>query len=466
MKRKIFGSMLLLVLITALLSSALLSLVMYRQLSIDMRREMNNQLAYVEAGYSTGGMEYIKHIEGAEKNSRITLIDKGGEVLFDNRAPTSEMDNHSGRPEVIEALENGRGEAVRMSDTIGSQTYYLSTQLPDGTVLRISSTTDTIFVPLIDSAPFMILIIALILSLSLLIAGYQTKKIVSPINKLDLERPTDNVIYDELSPLLIRIHNQNMYIEKQMKELKQKKVQFEDITGNMSEGLVVLNDKGHVLSVNQSALRFLDAVKSDTIDKHYTNLNRSLILQEVIESALNGSSTEDIYESDKKYYQLSATPAYEVGRSKGVILLIRDVTEKHKAEKMRREFTANVSHELKTPLTTISGYAELLKNDMVKRDEILSFSSKIYDESTGLINLVEDIIRLSQLDERDESLAKEIINLKEVVKTVQSRLQTLAESKEIRIDIEGMDSYVFEVSHLCCVSLYLISVTYSGSFSL
>ncbi|MDD2215607.1 MAG: ATP-binding protein [Eubacteriales bacterium] len=448
MKRKIFCSMCLLALVTVLLSAMLLSIVFYQQLSKDMVREMNNGAAYLMAGIATEGRDYLLNIEGEDKDSRITLINGDGKVLFDSRVSVSEMENHSDRPEFAEAIRKGRGEAVRMSDTLGRQTYYLAVRLDDGTVLRLSSTTDSVLSALLSSIPLILAITAAVLFLALLLARFQTKRIVFPINTLDLENPMGNEIYDELSPLLSRIYQQRNHIEKQMIELQQKQKQFTAITGGMEEGLVVLDESGHILSVNQSALRLLGVENTGQIGKHILNLNRSLQINKVIEAALDGVFAEEAFALEHYMYQLRANPVFEDGKIIGAVLLILDMTETIKAEKIRQEFSANVSHELKTPLTTISGFAELLKNGMVNQEDILSFSEKIYEEARRLVILVEDIIQLSQLDEKKVSHSKEYVDLLNMAKDVKERIYPVAQQKDVSISVEGKSKIIFAVPQL------------------
>ncbi|MDD4592135.1 MAG: ATP-binding protein [Parabacteroides sp.] len=358
------------------------------------------------------------------------------------------MENHSDRPEFAEAIRIGRGEAVRMSDTVGCQTYYLAVRLDDGTVLRLSSTTDSILSALISSIPLILAITAAVLFFALLLARFQTKRIVFPINTLDLENPMENQIYDELSPLLSRIYQQRNHIEKQVIELQQKQEQFVAITGGMEEGLVVLDERGHILSVNQSALRLLGLEKTDQIGKHILNLNRSLQIQKVVEKALRGDLAEEVFESEHYIYQLRGNPVFEDGKIIGAVLLILDMTETIKAEKIRQEFSANVSHELKTPLTTISGFAELLKNGIVNQEDISSFSEKIYEEARHLVILVEDIIQLSQLDEKKVSHSKEYVDLLNMSKAVKKRIYPVAQLKGVSISVEGKSKIIFAVPQL------------------
>jgi two-component system phosphate regulon sensor histidine kinase PhoR len=447
MKRKIFTSMLLLALVTALLSVTLLAMAVHQQRSEDMHREMNNQTAYIAAGIAAGGTGYLSEIQGADKDSRITLIAPDGTVTFDNRVPLAQLDNHGDRPEVIDALQNGVGETVRMSNTLGSQTYYHAIRLSDGIILRISSKTDSMLTTIADSYPILLLNILLVLGLAFFIAGGQTKRIVQPINSLDLEHPIENEIYDELSPLLIRIHRQNAYIEDQMKELQKEQEHFLKITENMEEGLVITDERGYLISVNQSALRFLDAGQ-EVVGRHFSSLNRSQPLERAVNSALNGSFAEEGFLLNGRHYQFRATPVSEEEKVSGAIILILDVTEKQKAENIRREFTANVSHELKTPLTAISGFAELIKDNMVRQEDIPSFAAKIHDEATRMVALVEDIIRLSQLDEKEVSFATGAIDLLETSKKVAARLSSMAENQGVALAVSGQNASIQGVPQL------------------
>ncbi len=456
MKKRIFISMSLLAILTVVLSVTALSLIMYQQLTEDMERELSNQALYLQVGVSENGVDYLSQIKGADRESRITLIDSAGEVLFDNRAEAETMKNHGDRPEVQEAVASGKGHDVRLSETVGSYTYYYALRLENGNILRVASTTDSIPVALASSAPAMLSIIFVILCIAVVFARYQTRRIVRPINEIDLENPIDNEVYDELAPLLIRIHHQNDSIENQIKELKQKKREFDEITGKMAEGLVVMDDIGNILSVNKSALRFLGryeeqqepALQIGREGTHLSVLNRNLSLQRMVGTALTGGAMEELFAEGERQYQIRATPIIEEGKAEGVILLILDVTEQQKAEQIRREFTANVSHELKTPLTAISGYAELMKDGMVQQEDIPSFAGKIYDESAGLITLVEDIIRLSQLDEGNVPFAMTEVDLSALAHRVNEKLAPLAALKNVKVEVDGGGGTVMGVETL------------------
>lgn len=456
MSKRIFISMSLLALLTVLLSVTALSVVMFQQLSEDMERELKNQALYLRVGVWERGADYLAQIEGEDRESRITLIDPKGKVLFDNRAQAEAMENHGDRPEVKDALATGDGHHVRLSETVGSHTYYYALRLEDGNILRVASTTDSTLTALANSAPVMVVIIFLILCIAVVYARYQTKRIVKPINDIDLENPIDNEVYDELAPLLIRIHHQKDSIDRQILELKHKKRQFDEITENMAEGLVVMDDMGNILSINKSALHFLGrspqqrefAQQIGNEGIHLSVLNRSLSLQRMVNTALTEGPVEELFKAGERQYQIRATPIIEEGKARGAILLILDVTEQQKSEQIRKEFTANVSHELKTPLTAISGYAELMKDEKVQQHDLSAFAGKIYEESARLVALVEDIIRLSQLDERNVPSKVEEVDLLDLATKVKDKLEPLAALKKIRVEVEGEKAKVLGVPKL------------------
>lgn len=445
MSKRIFISMSLLALLTILLSVVALTFIMFQQLSEDMERELKNQALYLRVGVSESGADYLAQIKGEDRESRITLIDPQGNVLFDNRAPAETMENHGDRPEVKDALAAGEGYDVRLSQTVGRHTYYYALRLDDGNILRVASTTDSAIAALANSAPVIAAIVLLILGVALVYAKHRTKRIVRPINDIDLENPIENDVYDELAPLLTRIHQQKNSIDRQIQELKRRRQQFDEITENMAEGLVVMDDAGNILSINKSALRFLGrdseqreiARQIEDENIHLSVLNRNLSLQKMVNTALTEGPVKEIFQVEEKRYQVWATPIIEEGRTRGAILLILDVTEQIRSEQIRKEFTANVSHELKTPLTAISGYAELMRDGKVEQQDVSRFVGKIYDESAGLVALVEDIIRLSQLDEKNVPSEMEKVDLLDLAMKVKEKLDPLAKLKKVRMEVVG-----------------------------
>ncbi|NLY70435.1 MAG: PAS domain-containing protein [Clostridiales bacterium] len=448
MRSRIFVSMLILVLLTIMLSTLFLFAVYYQQLSKDVEREMNNGVAYVSAGIKAVGYDYLSEIDGLDRNSRITLVDLDGTVLFDNFADVSNMDNHRDREEIAEAMSEGRGQSVRFSKTLDSHYYYLAVRLDDGKVLRISARADSIFTVFMDNI-VLIIAIALVAFLILLILARQlTKRIVEPINKIDLENPDESEIYDELSPLITRIRKQRSHIEQQMVELKKKQDEFIAITEGMDEGLIVLDKMGYILSINNRALELVGSSRSDQTGIHFLELIREFQVQKTIESALDGKFLEKSFKIENKIVELRANPVFEGKEVKGAIVLLVDVTEKYRAETIRKEFSANVSHELKTPLTSIYGYAELLKNGLVKEEDVQSFYQRIIDEASRLITLIDDIIKLSQLDERTTDLVKEKLNLYDRAKNIIGTLELMSQEKMITVTLEGGDAWIYGVPRL------------------
>lgn len=460
MKRKIFGSMLALALATVALSVALLSVVLYGQLAEDMRRELHNQAAYVTAGYDAGDLEYLASIRGTDPGSRITLVDRDGTVLFDNRVDIAAMDNHRDRPEIADAFADGKGESVRVSDSVGKQSFYVAVRLTDGRVLRVSGTSDTMLAAFLGSRGMIVLALLLVAVLSVLAARLLTRRIVAPINAIDPERPVDHPSYEELAPLLVKIRHLHASLDEQVRDSAERTRHFNEITEHMEEGLVILDEHGRVVSANRSALRFLGA-ENDRRDErggsrggeqregaHYSTLNRSMALRDAVEAALSGEPREESVQAGGRSFQLRSTPVRTLGKNSGAILLLLDITEKQKAEIQRREFTANVSHELKTPLTAILGYAELLRDGIAKGGDALDFAGRIHDEAKGLIALVEDVIRLSQLDEKSLPLPTAALDLYAAATAVAERLAPMARSAGVELGIEGTTALIRGVPHL------------------
>ena len=437
MKKRIYRSMLLLVVITLLSAALLITGVIYREFYRRMQQEIRNEALLLAAAYNQSGPPDFSGPADQEYSSRITWVAKDGTVLFDNRADAAGMENHRNRPEIAGALQNGAGEAVHLSKTLGAQTFYRAVRLKDGTVLRVSATINSVFKSVFDLIPYIVLILVPVLLLTTVIANLLTKKIIVPLNNLDLENPLYNDVYDELSPLLSRMARQNEKIEEQFKKLQEKQEEFNAITENIAEGIIVLNGKGRVLSINKSAAAVFGVSATGNINKHISMLNRSITLQKAVEAAAGGRSHEDTFTKGENTFHLLASPVKGGHSVQGVILFILDITEKQNAEKMRREFSANVSHELKTPLTSILGYAELMKGGMVKPEDIAVFSGRIYNEARHLLNLVEDTIQLSRLDEKDVRLPVEEVDLLALAQEVAGRLGPPAREKQIRISVGG-----------------------------
>ncbi len=454
MKKRIYKSMVAISIITIVFSFILIAGVMYHSQYINMQQDVKDNARYISAGFNLSGETYLGELEDNIGTNRITWISKDGTVLYDSEADVKTMENHLNRPEIKEALKNGQGEAVHLSSTLGTQTFYYALLLDDGTVLRVSASTNSVFKSLYNSLPLMLIVSVSILILSLFIAGWLTKKIVTPINNLNLENPLSNEIYDELTPLLSRMSKQNIQIKHQFKELNEKREEFSAITNNMKEGLVVINNKAQIISINKSAIRIFNIEGIDTINKHILNLNRSAALQDAVKAATGGNSHEGILKNKDKVYHILSNPVYENNVVRGAILLIHDMTEQYMAEKIRREFSANVSHELKTPLTSISGYAELIKNGMVKEKDIQLFAQRIYDEADHLITLIDDIINLSRLDEKDIRHEKENIDLMDLSNEIINRLKPKANKKGVNLFIKGDHARISGSRHILEEMIY------------
>lgn len=424
---------------------------LYGYFSETQYSQIKTQTELAAQGISHEGLAYFDGLE--IKDYRMTLIAEDGQVIYDTQAKSDEMENHLQREEIQEALKDGYGESERVSSTLMEKSLYSAMLLDDGSILRLSVSHSSILALFLGILQPICVIIAVLLVFSLVLASSLSKRIVKPLNELDLDHPLGNEVYDELSPLLVRIHIQQNELKKQSAELKVRQDEFAAITDSMSEGLLLLNTKCNILSINRAAAKLLDA-GSDCIGKNILTINRNLNINEILSTAIGGERSEKIAELHDGHYQISAEPVISNNLVTGIALLIFDVTDKENAEQMRREFTANVSHELRTPLHSISGYAELLKNNMVKRDDITAVSAKIYDEAQRMIQLVEDIISLSHLDEGAVDMTKEKVNLLDITKAVLKSLEASAKASDITVMLHGEPVTVYGVPQLLSGIVY------------
>ena len=436
MRKKIFKNMCLLALVTILLSSLLVTIVYYANSDARMKSEVREETRFVRGAVELSGQDYLATVENTA--NRITLIDTDGTVLYDNQADPATMENHSDREEFQEASTAGAGEATRISDTIAEQTFYYAVKLQNGQVLRVAATTDSVFAAVLAVLPWILGVEVLVAVCTVLFSNFLTKKIVAPINRLDLDHPADNEIYDELSPLLGKISRQNEVITQQMKSLREKQEEFTSITENMSEGFLVLDNNTDILSYNTSALRLLGA-EAVPAESHVSALalNRSAGFRSAVDGALAGKRSEQLVRQGGRCCQVMANPVLRDGEVEGAVVVILDITEREERENLRREFTANVSHELKTPLTSISGFAEIIKNGIVKPEDIPRFAGNIYEESQRLVTLVDDILNLSRLDEADVQLEREDFDLSSLARDVAGRLKASAKKNGVVITVIG-----------------------------
>ena len=396
--------------------------------------------------------------EYADAKERITLITSSGKVLFDNKAIADKMENHLSRKEVKDALDSGEGYAVRRSETLGSKSCYYALKLKNGNILRISDDSLTVWTVLINLLPAICAIAIMTLVLSSVLAAVISKKILKPLNSIDLENPDAQNVYDELIPFINKINMQNRKIDRQIARLTRSRREFDIITENMSEGLVLTDIKGNILTHNKGIEKFF-GVGEDINGKNILTLNRSEVFRENFSDITEKRRGEDILSLNGRYYDMTANPVYdEDGTPCGAVILAVDITEKEKREKLRREFTANVSHELKTPLTSISGISDMLMNGIVAPEDIKGFAGDINKESARLITLVNDIIKLSELDEGAYSTeTDEKVDLLKTAAEVKERLEAIAAKKNVKIAVTGEDaeitggeSLVFEMLYNLC----------------
>ena len=408
--------------------------ILYRNFDGQMRKELSKEAAYLAYGVEQQGLNYLKNIK--DKSARITYIDQDGTVLFDNEADVSEMKNHSDRTEFQKAEKYGAGESSRYSDTLSEKTIYYALRLKDGTVLRVSGTQDSVLA-LVENLIFPLCgLLCLMLILSGIMASAISKRIVKPINELDLESPEENRIYEELSPLLSKIHRQKREIQNQLELAKQQQEEFALITENMQEGLIVIDKYTMILSTNSSAWNLFHMDRVCQGESVYC-LDREEEFRHAIEQVLSGEHTELVLKLNGSDIQLIANPVIRDKKTEGAVVLLVNVTEKLERESLRREFSANVSHELKTPLTSISGFAEIMQSGLVKCEDIPQFAGRIYKESQRLLQLVEDVIQISQLDEEKTSYTWEPVDVYQVCKNAFESLKEKAKRLNVHLYICG-----------------------------
>ena len=433
MTSKIFRSTVFVAAVVLLCSLSVILGVLYNHFTDVQVAQLKDELSLAVTGTEQYGNAFLENVEA--DRFRVTWIDKDGTVLFDTQADQSAMENHADREEIREAMETGSGSAVRNSSTMTEQTYYEARRLYDGTVLRISANQASAWALMIDLLWPILLIAVLAIGLSALLARRMAKVIVGPLNKLDLEKPLSNDTYEELSPLLRRINQQHLQIDAQMRKLRRKTDEFIQITSHMQEGLVVLDRETNIRSINSAALRIFRAEES-CVGSGFFQINRSNDLRQALNDALDHGHGSLIREFDGRIYRFDMSRIRSDGRLLGAVILAVDVTEAQNAEKLRREFSANVSHELKTPLQSIIGSAELLESGMVKPEDTPRFVGHIRREAKRLVNLIEDIIRLSQLDE-GVVMPTETVDILALAEEVQSILRSSAEDRNVTIAVSG-----------------------------
>lgn len=441
MKKRIFRNIFLASLITAVLTGGLVLVAQYHIFADRIFTELASECSYVEAGLSQAADE-TAYLDSLSTGSRITLIQPDGTVVFDSVSDVGSLDNHGTRPEVAEALESGSGSSSRFSDTQLIQNFYYAKLLPDGRVLRIATSQKSVLGIVGSMVPPLLGVIVVILILSVVFSRVAAKAIVSPINSLDLMNPLGNATYDELAPLLTKMERQRREIAARMAALSEKQREFTAVTVNMREGLILLDAEDRILTINGSAAAIFGADGKTIAGSHVLMLNRSVALQQALENAKAAGAGDATLIKGAKTYQVLASEVQDNGATVGTVILILDITDKVAAEQIRREFSANVSHELKTPLTSISGYAEIMRDGVARPEDTKRFAAKIFDESAQLMSLIDDIIRLSQLDEKESLPEFVTVDLRAVCQDVCARLRPQADKAHVTMNVDCKDASV------------------------
>ena len=450
MNRKIFRSIMAVAGAVLLASLLVIMASLYGYFGGVQEDQLRDELSLAAVSVEDSGEDYLRQV--SSDRFRLTWIAGDGTVLYDTRADGESMENHGDRAEVKQALAQGEGESIRYSSTLLRQTVYCAKRLSDGTVLRISVSRATAGVLALGMFQPILLVLIVALILSALLAGRLSRRIVEPLNSLDLEHPLDSDAYEELSPLLNRINRQNRQITEQVKQLRRRTDEFEQITASMGEGLVLLDNNSRVLSLNPAA-RKLFAADESCVGQDFLTVDRSREMSEAIRRAMEQGHSEIRSRRGDKTYQFDITRIDSQGDVLGAVILAFDITERESGERLRREFTANVSHELKTPLQGIIGSAELIENGMVKPEDMPRFIGHIRGEAQRMVALIGDIIRLSQLDEGEE-MPREDVDLLEVARRATEQLDTTAQARKIAVTVDGQPTAVNGVRQLLYEVIY------------
>ena len=408
--------------------------VLYNYFSSMQQKQLRSETALAVRGVEAQGAEFFDELP--TEDFRVTWIAADGRVLYDSETDSDSMENHLQREEIVKALQDGVGESSRYSSTLMKQYLYCAQRLADGTVLRLSVSHNTVIVLLLGMLQPIFIVIAVALLLSFLLASWLSGRIVEPLNKLNLDEPLENEGYDELSPLLRRIHSQQQHLKTQQATLTQKQNELDTIVSHLEEGMVLLDQDGRVITANQAALHLLDVRNPKVAGISLLALNRNLELQEAVRQAMTGQGVTKKTTLHGRVIQIHAAAVGSDETISGAAVVLFDITQAEQAEQRRREFTANVSHELKTPLQSISGYSELMKCGMTRPEDVQPFAQRIYNETQRLIRLVEDIINLSHLDE-DGSYEWKELDLYDSAREVVDSLTDVAAEKQVKLTLDG-----------------------------
>ena len=438
MTKRIFRNILLTAVLALLLASALLTGTLYNVYEGRISAELRTEADCILRALDMCGDD-LAYFDGLESVSRVTLIAADGAVLYDSAADQSRMDSHAERPEVLAALESGTGESTRYSDTLSEVTIYYARRTALGNVLRIASTRSSALGVFLNVAPQVVVMLLTVAALSLLIARFAARQIVQPINDLDLDAPLENNIYDELAPLMTRMDRQHAQIRQQMRDLSRAHADLNAIMQNMREGLILIDRESRIISINGSAMKIFGVKGVISPDADLLTVCRDAAVIEIVKAAQNGDNGDTILTRNDRTYRIFASPVIRSDKVRGVVLLALDVSARYAAEASRREFTANVSHELKTPLTSISGYAEIIEGGIAKAEDVPVFAGKIRAESARLLALVNDILALSRLDEKQGLGAKEQVPLASMLAAVKEAFAPVAAEKGVSLTLRPVE---------------------------
>ena len=441
MTRRIFRSIVLTAVLALLLSSALLVGTLYSVYEGRISGELRTEAEYIVRGMN-GMQNDLSYFAGFSPDNRVTLIAADGTVLYDSQADEARMVSHAQRPEVLDALESGTGESIRYSDTLSEMTIYYARRTANGNVLRIASTRSSVWGIFLSVTPQIVIMLLSVAALSLLIARHSSRQIVQPINNLNLNEPLENDVYDELAPLLTRMDKQHSQIRQQMHDLARAHADLNAIMANMREGLILLDKESRILSINQSAQTIFGVNDVNASAADLLIICRDASVLELVKAAQEGDSGDVVLSRDNRTFRIFASPVLREEQVCGVVLLALDISALYAAETSRREFAANVSHELKTPLTSISGYAEIIENGIAKAGDVPGFAAKIRAEAKRLGTLVNDILELSKLDEKQGFGAKEPVALLPMLNELADCFQPIAQEKGIALSLEGCEANI------------------------
>ena len=450
MNKKIFRSSMFTVFLVLIATILLIFGILFRFFEKQIQTQLSNEAGFLAQAVENEGIRFFDGFDST--NNRVTLVDQNGTVLYDSAADADSLDNHAKREEIKAAMENGKGMSTRYSKTLTEKTVNFALRLSDGNILRVSTKQYTVVTILMGMLQPVLVILFVALILTLVLSSRVSKAIIEPINRLDLDVPENNDAYEELTPLLRKIADQKETIKEQLADARKKQEEFNLITENMSEGFLVIDQDANLLTYNSAALKLLDI--EPPADGSVLLFCRAKEFRDVISQVLSGKRAENIMVREERSYSLIANPVTQNGMAIGAVVVLLDITESEKRDTLRREFTANVSHELKTPLTSISGFAELMKEGDVAAEYVIDFSTSIYDEAQRLITLVNDIIKLSELDGQGISFESEPVDLYELSEEVISRLENEADKKKITFHLIGSRAEITGVRKILDEMLY------------